>query len=79
VEASRLPPVTFSSIAASKESTWQLPSRDDKERWIAGGEVHASAVCQKLEVASTWCDIDTLADLQAAENLLAAEPECEVA
>jgi 1L-myo-inositol 1-phosphate cytidylyltransferase len=29
--------------------------------------------------ASTWCDIDTLADLQAAENLLAAEPECEVA
>jgi len=29
--------------------------------------------------ASTWCDIDTLADLQAAEDLLATESESEVA
>lgn len=49
---------------------------------LSGGirRLAARGLMRAVDVgAATWCDIDTLADLETAENLLTSQPEPEVA
>jgi len=57
-------------------------ARQGGDTTLSGGirQLAARGLMRGADVGgATWCDIDTLADLAAAEILLASEPESEVA
>ena len=57
-------------------------ARRSGDTTLSGGirELAARRLMRGADVgAASWCDIDTLADLAAAENLLAGRPEAELA
>jgi choline kinase len=57
-------------------------ARQSGDTTLSGGirQLAARGLMRGADVGTaTWCDIDTLADLATAENLLASRPEAEVA
>lgn len=57
-------------------------SRREGDTTLSGGirQLAARGLMRGADVgAATWCDIDTVADLAAAESLLASQPEPEIA
>jgi choline kinase len=57
-------------------------ARQAGDTTLSGGirELAARGLMRGADIgAANWCDIDTLADLAVAEDLLASEPESEVA
>jgi 1L-myo-inositol 1-phosphate cytidylyltransferase / CDP-L-myo-inositol myo-inositolphosphotransferase len=57
-------------------------ARQAGDTTLSGGirRLAAQRLMRAIDVgAATWCDIDTLADLQNAEHLLASQPQPEVA
>ena len=57
-------------------------ARQAGDTTLSGGirRLAARRLMRAVDVGSaTWCDIDTLADLEPAEDLFASQPEPEVA